>query len=243
LTDFKIIETSQTLVANHLSKILTSIRSLNPEFLLEEMGYHVEVNANYPLEWGLGSSSSLISMLASWANVNEYSLYGMISNGSAYDLACASHQQPIFYQLKNKHAEITETVFGDGLKKYSLFAYLGNKQSSQTEIERYQKMETPSFRQIERISELADEFCRAADARELMAIVEEHESILSTVLKKPSIKQREFQKFSGTVKSLGAWGGDFAMFTTEKDLEDMKKEIIQFGISQIFSYDELKIKV
>ncbi|MCX6231787.1 MAG: GYDIA family GHMP kinase [Bacteroidetes bacterium] len=242
LYNFEVISTSDDRIANELSCMLQFARNLNEEFLLTRNGYTVEVNADYPLEWGLGSSSTLISMLARWANVNEYALFRMISAGSGYDLACATQQQPVFYQLVNNMPVITTAEVGNGIKKHCLFAYLGNKQNTNHEIEQYNKSANPASEVIHRISELSDNFCKASDSYEITAVMDEHEAVMSSVLNKTAIAMQRFPAFNGSVKSLGAWGGDFAMFAGHQPIEAMREEIKQFGITTIFSYDELLIK-
>ena len=43
--------------------------------------------------------------------------------------------------------------------------------------------------------------------------MEEHEALLSSILKIEPVKQRLFPDFFGMMKSLGAWGGDFVLAT------------------------------
>ena len=243
LVNLDITKTSDTAISLALKRILIAARSLNKEFLSTQSGFNININANYPLEWGFGSSSTLISLIASWANVNEHSLYKMVSNGSGYDVACATQHSPIFYQLLNDKPIITKAEIGDGIKNHCLFAYLGNKQDSNEEVERYKNYETPSSRIIERISELSVAICNASNAVELIEYINEHEQILSSLLNKTILAQQErFHGFNGAVKSLGAWGGDFAMFVADKQLKDLRVDLMQMGISIMFSYDELKIK-
>ncbi len=229
-------------IASALWRILQSARSFNPGFLQDAQGYKVLADADYPLEWGLGSSSSLISLIARWAGIDAFSLFRSLSDGSGYDLACATRNQPFFYQLVNETPTITIAHPGKALREHALFAWLGNKQNSQSEIERYRKSDTPPQRVIDRVSELAAEFCNAEDVPELIEIIEEHEYLLSSVLKKPVLMHERFRNFSGAVKSLGAWGGDFAMFTADLPMKDLKKQLLGFGIKHAFTWSELQIE-
>lgn len=228
-------------IASALWRILQSARSFNPDFLLNEGGIKAEIEADYPLEWGLGSSSSLISLIARWSGVDALSLFRSISGGSGYDLACATRKDPFFYQLVHDTPTITLARPGNALLNSSVFAWLGNKQNSQTEIERYRKSDTPSQRVIDRVSELASEFCKAEDVPELIEIIEEHEYLLSSVLKKPVLMHERFRNFAGAVKSLGAWGGDFAMFTADLPMHELKNQLRAYGIEHAFTWNELRI--
>ena len=42
---------------------------------------------NFDKNWGLGSSSTLINNISSWAKINPYDLLWSISKGSGYDIA------------------------------------------------------------------------------------------------------------------------------------------------------------
>ena len=47
----------------------------------------------------------------------------------------------------------------------------------------------------------------------------EHEHLLSNVLEQETIKEKLFPMYPNSIKSLGAWGGDFAMVTgTSSDI-------------------------
>ena len=53
----------------------------------------------------------------------------------------------------------------------------------------------------------------AETLQEFEAVIQEHESLISTLLGVPPIKNILFSDLPGEVKSLGAWGGDFCMLT------------------------------
>jgi mevalonate kinase len=242
LPKLSVIKSSDMSIAKVLEHILQAAQSLNPQFIFKK-GCLIEINANYPLKWGFGSSSTLISLIARWANINEYSLYKMVSNGSGYDVACATQQTPIFYQLIDGTPVVTKAEFGNAIKNHCLFAYLGNKQSSNEEINNYKEKETPSQIAIERISELTDNICKANNVSELIENIREHEEILSSILNRPTLAQdKRFLNFNGAVKSLGAWGGDFAICVADKPISMLREELKQLGITTMFSYDELRIK-
>ncbi len=222
---------------------MLSAQSLNNEFLSTHSGYSININANYPLKFGFGSSSTLISLIARWAKVNEYALFKRVSNGSGFDIACATQDSPIFYQLVNETPVITKAKIGNGIKRHCIFAYLGNKQNSKEEVERYKKYEKPSQNIIDRISKLTKVMCEASNAIKLIESIIEHEEILSSIINKPVLNDHErFYNFNGSIKSLGAWGGDFAMFVAAEPLYIIRNEIKKLGIKTMFSFDELKIK-
>ena len=93
---------SAEFIAETLQNILTEARKLNSDFLQSQTGFVVKTNLTFPQNWGLGSSSTLINNIASWANVDAFKLLWNSFKGSGYDIACAQNDSPIFYQLENK---------------------------------------------------------------------------------------------------------------------------------------------
>jgi hypothetical protein len=65
----------------------------------------------------------------------------------------------------------------------------------------------------------------------------EHEQIMSSILEQPILRTR-FPDFGGTVKSMGAWGGDFFMAVCP----DRQKAVAYFrdkGFDTVYTYEEL----
>ena len=84
--------------AMRLCQILQAVKQLNPK-AFEGNDIKFTTRLDFDPNWGLGSSSTLIANLAQWANVNPYELLKLTFGGSGYDLACATAEGPIYYQL------------------------------------------------------------------------------------------------------------------------------------------------
>ncbi|MEI6683056.1 MAG: GYDIA family GHMP kinase [Bacteroidota bacterium] len=225
--------------AAKLSKLLAAARALNPAFLAGDEGCMVKTDADYPLAWGLGSSSTLCYLIASWAAIDPFKLHAMVSNGSGYDLACAGRSDLLFYRLKDGLPEITTVTPGNALKHHTWFAYLGNKQDTDREVSAFLSAPGQSIKQVELLSQLATGFCVAETAGELISLATHHESVMAAILKREPVARR-FPSFPGTVKSLGAWGGDFAMFISGHDPQEVTGYLQQQGLSVVFSYMDIK---
>ena len=52
---------------------------------------------------------------------------------------------------------------------------------------------------------------------EFESLVEKHEDIISKLIQQDPIKNQFFSDFNGTIKSLGAWGGDFVLVTSKNN--------------------------
>lgn len=110
-----VMETDDPAKAEKLSQILQAVKTLNHNAF--EQGLRFETRLDFDPEWGLGSSSTLIANLATWADVNPYALLKMTFGGSGYDIACATAEQPIYYQLGNVGTALRQAQGPNPIKK------------------------------------------------------------------------------------------------------------------------------
>ena len=215
-------EASDTSVT--LKKILSEARKLNPSFLAATQGYEITTALNFPREWGLGSSSTLINNIAQWAQIDAYALLWNAFSGSGYDIACAQNNSPITYQLKNTKPIVQTAGFNPSFKNDLYFVYLNQKQNSREGIAHYREKDFNSFTQISQISSITQRILTCTRLSQFDKLIKKHEFILSEILGMPPVKERLFPDFKGAIKSLGAWGGDFILVTGNKTAPDYFKE-------------------
>ena len=67
----------------------------------------------------------------------------------------------------------------------------------------------------------------------------QHENLVADILGLPTVQSKEFPDYWGCVKSLGAWGGDFVLATTDRSEEETRAYFQGKGMDVIFRYDEL----
>jgi mevalonate kinase len=229
-------EGSAEFIAETLRDILHEAKRLNPEFLTTENGFVVKTNLTFPQNWGLGSSSTLINNIATWANVNPFTLLWNAFSGSGYDIACAKHSTPILYKLEEKQPHIEEVNFNPSFSEELFFVHLNQKQNSREGIAHYKKHKEEAKILIPEIDNLTQEFLKTNTSKNLENIIIEHEQIISSITKQITVKQRLFSDYFGEVKSLGAWGGDFILVTGN---EDTTSYFQQKGFNTILSYKEM----
>jgi mevalonate kinase len=227
--------------ALRLEELLQAAGGLNPSFPVNNESITIETYANYPVEWGLGSSSTLIWLVAAWAGVDPYLLHRLVSAGSGYDLACAGRSHLLYYRLDHARPVISRATPDHALKNNTCFAYLGKKQDSRNEVRGFLLGRKAPEEAIRTISDLSGRICRAKSADELCLLVDEHESVLAKIMNRDPIG-RSFPGFPGTVKSLGAWGGDFAMFVSGEPPSSVKKYLMKEGLEHVFTWSELVIE-
>lgn len=229
---------SDEATAGFLSKLLKSAKELNPQFL-NDMNSSVKSNINFDIQWGLGSSSSLINNVAQWAKINPFDLFFKVANGSAYDLACAKSNRPIIYQLQNGVPNFYQVDFFPDFHHNIYFAYLGKKQKSEESIKKFKNDALYTQKDIDLVSQISMNMLHAKKFDDFVRLVNEHEQIISRILKQKTVQEQLFPDFQGAVKSLGAWGGDFIMILSNLEFDKIKKYFSEKKINTIFTFAEL----
>ena len=222
-----------------LLRLLQAARAMNPEKWAQLNGSCLIADIEFAHNWGLGSSSSLISNIAWLFNLDPFRLHFAVSNGSGYDIACARSKQAIIYQLFDKQPIIKETTFCPDFHNELYFVYLGQKQDSAAEVSRFLKHKTVSPQDIQTIGELTEAFLQAASGSELGRVIREHEKLLSSHLGMKPVKQQYFSGFEGDIKSLGAWGGDLALVCWNQGEERLRSYFAGKNLHQLMRFNEL----
>ncbi len=225
--------------ANILTSILKACRFQNPDFLSENQSFRVLTQNDFPREWGLGTSSTLIAALAKWANVNPYPVLFDTMGGSGYDIACAYADGPVLYRLDGQTPTVQAANFRPSFSENLFFVFLEKKQDSREGIARYRERAKENEALIAKISELTERFLSASSLTELDDIIREHESLISQTLELPRAKDLYFNDFWGEVKSLGAWGGDFVLATSERSETETRAYFSKKGFDTILSWREM----
>ena len=219
------LESQSDQISDQLLNLLNQAKGLNPNFLPEGQGYRITTHLEFPKDWGLGSSSTLISNLAMWADIDPYILLEMSFGGSGYDLACAQAQSPITYQITSNGTPMVEpVVFDPEFKDDLYFIYLNKKQNSRTGIQLYQKHKTNIKDSIKEIDQITDMMLNCNSLSEFCLLIERHEDIISRLIQSNPIKTERFKDFNGSIKSLGAWGGDFILAASSNNPTTYFKE-------------------
>jgi mevalonate kinase len=209
-------------VKSTLVKILQEASLLNPDFLKTE-GYTVETHLTFPRSWGLGTSSTLINNIAQWLQIDAFVLLNNSFGGSGYDIACAQNDTPVMYQLVDGQPHVETVGFNPAFKDQLYFVYLNKKQNSKSAIAAYHQHKAAKDSIVTEISLITNAVTKTTATDSFIALLENHENILSPVLELEKVKDLLFEDFTGAVKSLGAWGGDFVLAVSQTDPTDYFK--------------------
>ena len=224
-------------VRNTLIAILHETFELNPDFIYQSEGYHITTQLSFPRNWGLGTSSTLINNIAQWLQIDAFVLLKNSFGGSGYDIACAQNNSPILYHLENGKPIVERVTFDPVFCDNLYFVYLDKKQNSKSAIASYyENTKNDLAKTIDKNDKITLEVLNAKNLQEFALAMENHEAEMSTVLKMGTVKESLFPDFEGTVKSLGAWGGDFVLAIASENPTDYFK---RKGFRTIIPYKDM----
>jgi len=239
LLDFDVISTSDEELAQSLRQILKAASRLNSDFLSKWKKYRIDTYLEFSRDWGLGSSSTLVSCIAQWSDVNPYILLFNTLGGSGYDMACAQAEGPIVYQLGDNELHISHVDFEPNYTDNLYFIYLGQKTDSAEARKHYYKHRANCNGALKHISDISEEIHKTKNLLDFEKCLVEHEDIISKSLHLKVAKDNLFGDYWGVVKSLGAWGGDFVLATSDRDPLTTKSYFRDKGLNTIFTYEEI----
>jgi len=240
LFDFTAVKTTDAVIADRLSSILESAVRLNSDFLSTWKGIKVETQLEFPIDWGWGSSSSLIFCIAQWADVDPYELYARTFGGSGYDIACAGANEPLLFQkISDDLVDLRSVDMKPEIIHHLHFIYSGNKAQSSDALA-YISEHKMSSNLLDDISKLSQELSEAKNIDAWVDGIASHNELLSSYLAKDG-PSSTFPDFSGSIKYLGAWGGDFYLAASTESTDYVKQYFNNKGFPHVLSYDQVAV--
>ncbi|WP_397364682.1 GYDIA family GHMP kinase [Olleya sp. R77988] len=228
--------TSDNDIYDRLLQILKAAKQLNPKFLKDNTGFKVTTQLEFPKNWGLGTSSTLINNIAQWANVDPYKLLELTFGGSGYDIACAKNSTAINYQLVNGNPNVELVDFNPKFSEHLYFVHLNKKQNSRDGIAHYKANKPDLNKTIIEINILTKQLANCDTLELFQNLIDEHETLIAKITNQKPVKETLFNDLNGSIKSLGAWGGDFVLVASKTNPIDYFKSK---GFDTILKYDEM----
>lgn len=206
---------SDEAVAIDLVHLLQVVKSHKPQ-LFEHKTYRMETECEFPTEYGLGSSSTLVVMLAQWAQIDPFLLQHAVFGGSGYDVAVCQTAKPVVYWLENETPCWSPFALNPEWTSDWFLCFPGQKQNSRHALEETQDkiaavMQDPLFKW--QLDQILKGLKSPGSKVMLEAGLEMWQGILATVLG----LQRSYDDLGispiqgGVCKYLGAWGGDILL--------------------------------
>ena len=230
------ISEENSAISKRCIQIIGAAEELSGQNLFEK-GYDIETKLEFRRDWGLGTSSTLINNISQWLSIDPYVLLNKTFKGSGYDIACAKANNPITYERKKDDQISLKVHFNPEFLDHIYFVYLNQKQNSREGIAHY-RAQAVEHREIliEKISNITQQMIKCDNLAEFDLLINIHENLISKALNLPKVKTKLFPDFDGSIKSLGAWGGDFVMVTSKNNPRDYFNKK---GFKVIIPYSEM----
>ncbi len=213
LEDLLDTKTSNSVVSGRISQLLIAARKQNNRFLKGTSFARVELNSDFDRNWGLGSSSSLVALLAKWANADPQALQKEVFGGSGYDSAVSHIGKPIIYWLESGAPNWAPWYLNPDFTEDWYLMFPGQKANSREAISKVR----------DKIDALAAEPFMMAQLNQILgslknpktkvvleAGLEMWQALIAGALELPRVyDDLGIQPVKGGLcKYLGAWGGD-----------------------------------
>lgn len=239
--NLQILTTTNNEYAQRLRKILQAVLQLNSNALRIINGKSVTTSLEFNPQWGWGSSSSLISLLSQWLDVDAWHLNALTFGGSGYDLACAVSSQPLMYQITNQTHQIQTVDFNPQFMHNIGVVWLKRKQSSAQQVKAFLGKTFNDAGTINEISEISKAMISCDNQNEFNQLINRHESIIASITKLTPVQNLLFKDFSGSIKSLGAWGGDYILFSSNEPFLQSAEYFQTKGYTTLFNIKEIAL--
>ena len=232
----KISSKNSSNIAVRLVQVLEALQELNPTLFEAHKGYALTTTLEFPENWGLGSSSTLINNLAQWAQVDAFKLLELTFGGSGFDIACAQQDTGILFQLDKEKPTVKSVGFSPPFLDALFFVHRNQKQNSRDGIRSYKTLTANQSLDFSELNSLTLDLLNCSDLKNFESLIEQHERYISTLIQQPPLKEALFSDYKGAIKSLGAWGGDFFLATGDpSSIEYFKSK----GYTTILPFSEM----
>ena len=221
--------------SQQLLQILQAAHQINPAFLSQNMDYRVSTHLDFPNDWGLGSSSTLLCNIAKWAEVDAMRLFDASMQGSGYDVAVGMLETATLFTREFGLPTWKTCTYHPDFANELFFVHQGKKQNSATSVKSFKELPKPDGSTIQKISEITESIFNANSLSEFETLLSNHEQIMAQVLNIRPLKETHFEDYKGMVKSLGAWGGDFFIATRSDAMQYFPSK----GFTTIIPYLEM----
>ena len=199
-------------------------------------GLHLETVLEFDRSWGLGSSATLAYLLSAWAGADAYAVNEAAFGGSGYDIATAGAEGPLLYRREGQRRDVRPVRFAPAWLRGASLVHLGRKQDSRAGIRHYREQAPAELQRfVGEIDALTEEIAKATEVPEAIDLLRRHEALVGYVTHQTPLGRERFADFPGAVKSLGAWGGDFALALPEEAGFDMAAYFEPHGLTTVLA--------
>jgi mevalonate kinase len=203
-----------------------------------DYGFVAMTTLDFDRKSGMGTSSTLIAMVSSWLGCDPFKLQFECFGGSGYDIACTVADSSLVYNYNDADPQVVPISYEPLFKDQLFFIYLNQKQDSRESIASFNPEHlTDENRDL--LNEMPKRFLETEDdLTAFEGVISRHEQIIGEMIGVKPVKERLFADYSGAIKSLGGWGGDYILVTgNEKGMKYFKDK----GFHQILKWKDVVI--
>ena len=225
-----------TKISLKLKEIFNEISIQNSKIFNKSSGQKFITKLDFNKNFGLGSSSTLISIMCQWSGVDPYVIQKKVFGGSGYDIACSTASKPIIYNLKKDGSQnVREIDLSRLISKNLYFVYLNSKQNTRDSIKALNLSLIDDIL-INKVNDLTSQIAKTNSLEEFKTMISAHEDVIGRLIAKKPVKEILFNDYNGAIKSLGAWGGDFIVACGDENTPDY---FLKKGYQTCYKYEHL----
>lgn len=191
-------------------------------------------------DWGLGSSSTFIALIAKWLNVDAFRLHQQVSSGSGYDVVCALADKPLIFSRSGAEYHAGQTSLCPDVLAQLYLVRLHRPVSTEKQLVRAKAYESRLRKVVSQVTALTIQMANTTNPAELPQLFREHENLIAWATGLQPIRDALFADFAGGVKSLGAWGGDFVLAASAPGREYCTEYFAQKGFDTCYRLSDLQ---
>ena len=213
--------------------MLRHVQQYKPDAMPADKDITFRVKASFRKEWGLGSSSALIANIARWSGLDPWELMQLSFPGSGYDVAVAFHGKSMVYRIENEQRNIRFLDYVPEWLNSFRVVFTGKKVNSRDSVNENKAMFHKLEPHVEELDRIALGLLAVESCEEACELLQRYEAILARELEmEPGAHL--FPGYSGTIKSLGAWGGDAILVEYRPDeFEKVFQNLTSFNFCDI----------
>lgn len=235
LFDFSISRATDITIASYLQRILKKVA----EYSRFQKGLMIKTELEFPFNWGLGTSSTLINNIARCFSIDAFKINSAITGGSGYDIACAKSEKPIIFKYRKEAPLFHEISWKPPFPENIYFVYTGKKQDSGKEVKQFLKMNLSINEYLKKLENINQQVIMAKSLEDFEEQIDKHENLLSEITGKQPASKAFLTDFPGKIKWLGAWGGDFILLTWRESKNELKRYLKRHNLNIFFQWNEI----
>ncbi|WP_410494838.1 GYDIA family GHMP kinase [Chryseobacterium sp. CH25] len=187
---WQILETNIPSSAEFIVKTLKNVQQLSTTKFKNDFTYHLKTNLQFPADYGLGSSSTLMNNLAEWSEIDPFYLNTISLGGSGYDIAVAKEKSAVLFQSKPE-IRYEKVDFNPSFKNELIFIHLNQKQDSREGINLY-KSKKKSQELVNEFSDITKKILLCSELENFSELMMIHERKISDFIEIPTVKEKIF---------------------------------------------------